>query len=49
MIDCEFRNQFCLSCKHIYRKEKYGKDYCKLTGEWVLSSQNKCDKWERRW
>lgn len=45
----EYLNQFCISCKHIYQKEIFGKEYCRLTGKWVLDCQEKCDKWESKW
>ena len=44
----EYLNQFCITCKHMYQKEAYGKEYCRLTGEWVLDCQKKCDKWEHK-
>ena len=45
----EYLDNFCISCKHIYQKEKYGKDYCRLTDKWVLDVQDKCSKWEKKW
>ena len=44
----EYLNEYCISCKH-YQKEKYEKEYCRLTGKWVLDCQYKCDKWESKW
>ena len=44
----EYIDNFCISCKHRFQKEKNGKEYCKLTNKWILTSQNKCDDWEKR-
>ena len=44
----EYVDKFCISCKKRYQKEKYGRQYCRLTDEWIMLSQDKCDKWEKR-
>ena len=47
MNEENYTDKFCLSCKHRYQKEKHGKEYCKLTGEWIFTSQDRCEKWEK--
>lgn len=40
----QYTDGFCISCKHLVMRDKY---YCELTGEWRLTSQDKCNKWEK--
>lgn len=41
-------DQFCISCKNRYQKEKFGVEYCRVSGEKILVSQKKCNNWVKK-